>query len=352
MKNGMAGWRMLCGLAFLLLLLPWLAQPGAAGEVYRWQDANGTWHFSDRRPPGTPVRAQRTESASERRESIPLARSGRGKSYLVQATINDVMKLRFIVDTGAGTLLLPVERYQALKNMGALSEADEMGSSIYSFADGNKARHRNIRLKSLKVGSRTLHDVQAAVGNPNTEPLMGISILERLGSWRIDDANSRLILEPRHAAARNEAQSRAQSSAAASICRYKQINLETDIRNLKELAAFQKRAWTDIKTETDEVQSASDKIAEMRKMRGGRGDMGRRKWNEMIRTHNQRVQEVNAAVTTYNRYSEQRSHRFNILLKQYKERVEIFNKECPTLLYKEPAGSWKMFPEYAVPKVE
>ena len=36
--------------AFLAILL---ASAAAAGEVYRWRDSAGAWHFGDRPPPGS-----------------------------------------------------------------------------------------------------------------------------------------------------------------------------------------------------------------------------------------------------------------------------------------------------------
>jgi len=47
----------------------------AAGEVYRWKDANGLWHFSDQPQPGAElVRAARRPGASgDARPAPPLA---------------------------------------------------------------------------------------------------------------------------------------------------------------------------------------------------------------------------------------------------------------------------------------
>ncbi len=135
------------------------------------------------------------QQPSARDYSIPLELTG--GVYTVRATINSSLALTFVVDSGATDLTLPSFIGKALSASSSLTEADIVGTAAYTLADGSTQRGTVVKLRSLRIGPIELRDVRAVVmPSDSTAMLLGQSVLQRLGSWRLDAASRRLVIEP------------------------------------------------------------------------------------------------------------------------------------------------------------
>jgi predicted aspartyl protease len=69
-----------------------------------------------------------------------------------------------------------------------------MGKQTYKLADGSEFPSQRFKIKSLKVGNKTLENVIATIASVNAEILLGQSFLSRFSSWSIDNEKHALIL--------------------------------------------------------------------------------------------------------------------------------------------------------------
>lgn len=115
--------------------------------------------------------------------------------YEVPIEINDV-KMYFIFDTGAGIVSISETEAIFLFKQGSLTEDDILGSSSFIDATGNISEGTIINLKTVKIGNRTLNNIQASVVHNLEAPLLlGQSVLEEFGKISIDYANNQITLE-------------------------------------------------------------------------------------------------------------------------------------------------------------
>jgi clan AA aspartic protease (TIGR02281 family) len=124
--------------------------------------------------------------------SVPLQM--RGGTFLVPVTINGKIELDFTVDTGASTVVVPADVFGTLIRTGTIADADLMGKQTFSLADGSTQMQGTFRIRSLKIGDRVLHDVEASVAPVAGSLLLGQSFLHRFKSWSIDNERGSLLL--------------------------------------------------------------------------------------------------------------------------------------------------------------
>jgi len=83
-----------------------------------------------------------------------------------------------------------------LYKQGKLSQEDILGTRKYQIADGTIAEGTVIILKNVRIGNKTLNNVQASVVNNIGAPLlMGQSALSRFGKITIDYNNNEIKFE-------------------------------------------------------------------------------------------------------------------------------------------------------------
>src|SRR5262249_30889259 len=109
--------------------------------------------------------------------------------------INNALTLNFVVDSGAADVSIPADVVSTLMRTGTLKEVDFFGTQIYVLADGSKVPSRTFQIKSLKVGDRTVRNVNGSTGSAQGSPLLGQSFLRRFRSWSIDNEKHALIIE-------------------------------------------------------------------------------------------------------------------------------------------------------------
>jgi hypothetical protein len=124
--------------------------------------------------------------------SVPLQADG--GTFVVPILINDAITLNFTVDSGAADVSIPADVVMTLVRGGTLNKSDFIGSATYILADGSKMPSTKFRIRSLKVGDRTVDDVSGSMSPAQGTLLLGQSFLSRFKSWSIDNNRQALIL--------------------------------------------------------------------------------------------------------------------------------------------------------------
>jgi predicted aspartyl protease len=104
---------------------------------------------------------QRSLSPAWDTKSTPfmVAMENVGGVYQVPIRINDTITLDAIVDSGATDVSIPADVVLTLMRSKTISSEDFMGSQTYMLADGTKVPSQRFKIKSLKVGNKTLENV-------------------------------------------------------------------------------------------------------------------------------------------------------------------------------------------------
>lgn len=115
--------------------------------------------------------------------------------YEVPVEINGV-KMFFIFDTGASDITISLTEAIFLYKQGTLTDDDFLGTQQYQIADGSISEGTIINLKTVKIGKRTLTNVQASVVHNMQAPLLfGQSALAQFGKVTIDYNQSEITFE-------------------------------------------------------------------------------------------------------------------------------------------------------------
>jgi gag-polyprotein putative aspartyl protease len=125
-------------------------------------------------------------------EEIPLGRQG--NTYSVTVLVNGIIPIPFVLDTGAGDVLLPADVVFTLLRTGTLHSSDFTSYRPYILADGRELPSAQFKIRELKVGQHTARDVISGVGRLGSDALLGQSFLSRFGSATIDYKRNVLVL--------------------------------------------------------------------------------------------------------------------------------------------------------------
>lgn len=109
-----------------------------------------------------------------------------GGVYTIPCTANG-LRLRFIFDTGAADVSISITEASFMYKNDYITDSDIVDSKNYVLADGSIVENAIINIKELKVGSKTLYNVKAAVSkNENAPLLLGQSAIKQLSPWYFD----------------------------------------------------------------------------------------------------------------------------------------------------------------------
>ena len=129
--------------------------------------------------------ARRATSADEAWEYVVDA--GAHGHFVIDAMVNGV-PVSFLLDTGASDVVLTLDDAEAL----GFEPRSLDFSQRYHTANGI-VRAAPVRLREVRIGQYSLYDLDAAVNEaPIGISLLGMSFLERLAGYQVDDG--RLIL--------------------------------------------------------------------------------------------------------------------------------------------------------------
>ena len=125
---------------------------------------------------------------------VPISRKA-GGTFNVDCSVNG-LALNMIFDTGASDVSISkVEADFMLKN-NYLSKNDIKGKQYYQTADGGISEGTVITLKEVRIGDAVLHNVDASVVKSQKAPLLlGESVLQKFGTFTVDNINSKLIIK-------------------------------------------------------------------------------------------------------------------------------------------------------------
>ncbi|MBI4645907.1 MAG: retroviral-like aspartic protease family protein [Bacteroidia bacterium] len=115
--------------------------------------------------------------------------------YQIPIVVNGV-KMYFIFDTGASSISISLTEANFLYKQGKLSISDIKGTQNFIDATGNISEGTIINLKEVKIGNKTLNNVEASVVNNLDAPLLlGQSALDKFGKISIDYNKGEIIFE-------------------------------------------------------------------------------------------------------------------------------------------------------------
>jgi len=185
---------------FLFLIFP-LSSSSAA--IYKWIDASGTVHFSDNFndiPPAyrnhfkiipTPHESNdRSETGQER--VIPFERTAEGL-ILVDAILNDRVKARMILDTGANLVVITEEFSKKLNQ--DISSKDEV---VRINTNCGEVEGRSLVIQKIELGHAVKRNVKSVITPDNYafKGFDGVLGLSFLGEFKVtvDYANAKILL--------------------------------------------------------------------------------------------------------------------------------------------------------------
>ena len=125
-------------------------------------------------------------------EEISLRKQG--NTYSVPVLVNGIIPIPFVLDTGAGDVLLPSDVVYTLLRTGTLQSSDFISRRPYILADGRELPSAQFKIRELQVGQHTARNVIAGVGRLGSDALLGQSFLSRFGSATIDYKRNILVL--------------------------------------------------------------------------------------------------------------------------------------------------------------
>jgi predicted aspartyl protease len=117
-----------------------------------------------------------------------------GGVFVVPVRFNDVITLNAIVDSGAAHVSVPNDIVLTLIRTKTITAEDFLGQQTYVLADGSKVPSQMFRIKSLRVGNKTIENVVASVSPTKAEILLGQSFLSKFKSWSVDNEKHVLVL--------------------------------------------------------------------------------------------------------------------------------------------------------------
>jgi hypothetical protein len=114
--------------------------------------------------------------------------------YTLPVTLNGVLLLHFILDTGAAEVTIPEDVARTLVRTGTIQERDFLPGGHYVLADGTPIQSPRFLLRHLQIGQHHLADIPASIGTQSSFPLLGQSLLQRFGVWGIYNQKKALVL--------------------------------------------------------------------------------------------------------------------------------------------------------------
>jgi predicted aspartyl protease len=127
-------------------------------------------------------------------DSLSIRMEKEGGVYVVPVRFNDMITLSAIVDSGASDVSVPADVVSTLIRTKTITDQDFLGQQTYVLADGSKVPSQQFRIRSLKVGDKTVESVVASIASVNGEILLGQSFLNRFKSWSFDNEQHTLVL--------------------------------------------------------------------------------------------------------------------------------------------------------------
>ena len=92
-----------------------------------------------------------------------------GGVYVVPVRFNDMITLSAIIDSGASDMSVPADVVFTLIRTKSITDQDFLGQQTYVLADGSRVPSQQFRIRSLKVGGKTVENVVASIASVKGE---------------------------------------------------------------------------------------------------------------------------------------------------------------------------------------
>lgn len=123
---------------------------------------------------------------------IPLGTSG--GIFTVPVQVNRAVSAEFLVDPGAGVVVIPLSMLRLLARNGTVTQSEIIGVGTAELADSSLHPTATVRLRELRIGNTVVRDVIAAVSPALSQPLLGQSFFRRFAYVTFDNRRQVLIL--------------------------------------------------------------------------------------------------------------------------------------------------------------
>lgn len=141
-----------------------------------------------------PKESPQEEPALSGKANIVKLEIENGNEY-IRIEINGI-KLRFTFDTGADKICISPAEFIVLLKQGALLGSDVGEEISVQDATGRISTAKKINFREIKIGSKTLNDVEGLIMEDIRAPLLfGRSALDRFGKISIDNRKSEITFE-------------------------------------------------------------------------------------------------------------------------------------------------------------
>jgi clan AA aspartic protease (TIGR02281 family) len=124
-------------------------------------------------------------------DHVPIYLNDGGRSVWVDVQLGSLTQ-RMLIDTGATSISIPKSIANDLLRRGEASLEDPGQVTI---ANGSTYAESLIRIDTVRVGNRVLHDMIAGVSPEQAAPLLGFPVLNQAGRFTIDTKNRQLIFD-------------------------------------------------------------------------------------------------------------------------------------------------------------
>jgi len=116
--------------------------------------------------------------------------------YKIPVSLNGVVNIEFIFDSGAGEVLISPEVAMVLLSSKTIADDDRLEDGYFEIADGSILRLSRFNIKEVQVGSKKIFNVKCAVSKEfGGDMLLGQSVLEKLGKYTFDYKKMKLIFQ-------------------------------------------------------------------------------------------------------------------------------------------------------------
>lgn len=117
-----------------------------------------------------------------------------GGVFKTEVNINGIIKLHFIIDSGASEVNIPEDVVRTLIRAKAIKLEDFLPGKTYVLADGSNVKSARFYVRSLSIGSITIYNIEASIGSKDSDLLLGQSFLKKFSNWTIDNKSNTLTL--------------------------------------------------------------------------------------------------------------------------------------------------------------
>ena len=119
-----------------------------------------------------------------------------GNIFLVPVSINNTLKMDFMIDTGASETSIPKYIILSLVRTGSVKIEDILPGKTYTYADGKQYDSKRINIKEISIGTIKLNNVAVSVSENEMAPLLlGQNVLQQLGAVTFDYKNNLVVVK-------------------------------------------------------------------------------------------------------------------------------------------------------------